>query len=307
MMSTLDIRRAVSRGLLLASLAIPPEPRARILRWHKGLRERRALARSEVVVLSFPKSGRTWFRVMLSRIYAITYGLDRDTPLEGSNFHAREPRVPSVFFTHGNYRDEMSRGRELKAMFAPRKIIFLVRHPADAAVSLYFHNLGGRVDPIKRRMKRMPERMEGISVADFVMSPRWGVPAVIAYLNFWRQFLADCPDTLMVRYEDLRADPKTQLERIARFLGEEFRSDVVAEAIESSSLERLREQERRGDFKSPVMRMRDASDPNSVKVRRGKTRGYVDYLDAGQVATIERLIADGLDPVFGYGPHARVG
>jgi hypothetical protein len=55
------------------------------------------------------------------------------------------------------------------------------------------------------------------------------------------------------------------------------------------------------------MRMRDASDPNSVKVRRGKMSGYVDYLDAAQVATIEGLIADGLDPAFGYGPQARVG
>jgi Sulfotransferase domain len=307
MMPAFDIRYAVSRGLLLASLAIPPEPRARILRWHKGLRERRSLARADVVVLSFPKSGRTWFRVMLSRIYAITYGLDRDAPLDGSNFHAREPRVPSVFFTHGNYRDEMSRGRDLKAMFAPRKIIFLVRHPADAAVSLYFHNLGGRVDPIRRRMKRMPESMEGISVADFVMSPHWGVPAVIAYLNFWHQFLADCPDTLMVRYEELRTDPKAQFERVAWFLGEAFRSDVVAEAIESSSLERLREQERRGDFKSPIMRMSNPSDPNSSKVRRGKLGGYVDYLDTAQVTTIERLIADGLDPAFGYGPLVEGG
>jgi sulfotransferase family protein len=306
MTSAFDLKHAVSRSLLLASLAIPPEPRARILRWQKGLRERRSLAGSDVVVLSFPKSGRTWFRVMLSRVYAITYGLDRDAPLDGANFHRREPRVPSVFFTHGNYRDEMSRGRDLTAMFAPKKIIFLVRHPADAAVSLYFHNLGGRVDPIKRRMKRMPESMEGISVGDFVLDPRWGVPAVIAYLNFWRGFLAHCPHTLMVRYEDLRTDPQTVLERIAAFLGETFPPRAVAEAIESSSLERLREQERRGDFKSPVMRMRDPSDPNSVKVRRGKMGGYVDYLDAAQVATIERLITDGLDPAFGYGSQATV-
>jgi hypothetical protein len=307
MMSAFDLKHAVSRGLLYASLAIPSDPRARILRWQKGLRERRSLARADVVVLSFPKSGRTWFRVMLSRIYAITYGLDRDVPLDGANFHAREPRVPSVFFTHGNYRDEMSRGRDLTAMFAPRKIIFLVRHPADAAVSLYFHNLGGRVDPIRRRMKRMPESMEGISIADFVMSPRWGVPAAVAYLNFWRRFLADCPDTLVVRYEDLRMDPTTELQRVARFLGEAFRPDVLAEAIASSSLEQLREQERRGDFRSPVMRMADPSDPNSSKVRRGKTGGYVDYLDPDQVATIERLIADGLDPAFGYGPKAGAG
>ena len=44
----------------------------------------------------------------------------------------------------------------------------------------------------------------------------------------------------------------------------------------------------------------DRKNPNSFKVRRGKVGGYRDYFDDQQVALIDKLVEEGLDPMFGY-------
>jgi alcohol sulfotransferase len=48
------------------------------------------------------------------------------------------------------------------------------------------------------------------------------------------------------------------------------------------------------------MRPRDANNPASFKTRRGKVGGYRDYFDDGEIAQIDRLVAEQLSPVFGY-------
>ena len=45
----------------------------------------------------------------------------------------------------------------------------------------------------------------------------------------------------------------------------------------------------------------DRREPDSFKVRRAKVGGYRDDFEAEELARIERLIAERLDPVFGYG------
>ena len=50
------------------------------------------------------------------------------------------------------------------------------------------------------------------------------------------------------------------------------------------------------------LKRRDASDPNSFKVRRGKVGGYRDYFPDEQVAELEALMAEKLSPSLGYQP-----
>ena len=44
----------------------------------------------------------------------------------------------------------------------------------------------------------------------------------------------------------------------------------------------------------------DRKNPDSYKVRRGKVGGFSDYFDDNQVNTIEKLIQETLQPVYGY-------
>jgi len=55
----------------------------------------------------------------------------------------------------------------------------------------------------------------------------------------------------------------------------------------------------------------DRGNPDSYKVRRGKVGGYRDYFDDAEIARIDALVTETLDPVYGYGsggdaaPEAR--
>jgi hypothetical protein len=71
--------------------------------------------------------------------------------------------------------------------------------------------------------------------------------------------------------------------------------------VEWGSFENLRKLETSGFFKRGGMTLRDPSDENSFKVRRGKVGGYRDYFTPEQVAELEALVAEKLSPVFGYG------
>jgi hypothetical protein len=45
---------------------------------------------------------------------------------------------------------------------------------------------------------------------------------------------------------------------------------------------------------------KDKSNPNSYKVRKAKVGGYRDYFDDRQIQTLNQLVADRLDSIFGY-------
>jgi hypothetical protein len=45
---------------------------------------------------------------------------------------------------------------------------------------------------------------------------------------------------------------------------------------------------------------KDRKNPNSYKVRKAKVGGYRDYFDDQQIAAMQQLVAERLDPVFGY-------
>jgi hypothetical protein len=236
---------------------------------------------------------------MISRLYQVKYGLPPDEIMELDNFRRANAAIPAIFFTSGSYLSEAHRLPPPRTPFDDKKIIFLARHPCDVAVSYYYH-VGHRVTPHRKDVKGLPA--DQASIHEFVMNRDWGLPAVIAYLNRWAGNLVRIPASLLVRYEDLRRDPTTELRRIAAFLGETFSDEQLAEAVAFADFERLKEKERENFFGSHRLTPRDLANPNSFKVRRGKVGGYRDYFTTEQAAVMDDLVRRTLSPVFGYGP-----
>ena len=58
--------------------------------------------------------------------------------------------------------------------------------------------------------------------------------------------------------------------------------------------------ESRGTFKQGGMRLRDASDASTFKVRRGKVGGYREDFRTEQVAELEALVRERISPSLGY-------
>ena len=291
------IRQAVSGA---ATLVLPQETGVRIERRMRGWEEAAKLPASNGVIVSFGKSGRTWFRVLISRYFAHKYGLAEGSLMEFDEFHRANPKIPVLFFTHDNYlKDYMGHDRKFD-LYGNARVILMVRDPRDTAVSQYFqwkHRMVGR----KKVINGYPDR--AIEVPDFIMGEEAGIPKIIDFMNAWAKDLPRFTNLIIIKYEDLKADTAGELGRALRFLGERPGDAELADAAAFASVENMRkmEQENAGKIAANArLKPGDANDPSSFKVRRAKVGGWRDYVSEDQAAAIDKMVRERLDPVFGY-------
>ena len=297
--------KKLTRFLVLGLLFfLPKEKKIRIDRWLRGKEEFRKLRLADCVIVSFGKSGRTWVRVMLSRFYQLKHGLSARHLIGFDNLHRKNPAIPKLFFTHDNYIKDYTGNRDSKADFYGKKVVLLVRDPFDTAVSQFFQ-WKYRMRPGKKALNQYPQHGSDTSVFDFVMDEDAGLPKIIDYLNLWASESSKIKDLLIVRYEDLRADTAQALERIVNFIGTPGSEADIRAAVEFASVENMRMMEEKKTFWLSGSRMvaKDRKNPNSYKVRKAKVGGYRDYFDDQQIAAMQQLVAERLDPMFGYAPR----
>ena len=295
--------RTTLRHLIMYLLFfLPEESRVRIARWLRGHEDFRKLALADCVIVSFGKSGRTWLRVMMSRFYQVRHGLAQRHLLAFDNLHNKVPAIPRIFFTHDNYLKDYTQESGTKAPYHDKKVVLMVRDPADVAVSQYFQ-WKFRMTSRKKTINNYPAPGEEVSLYDFVMRPEWGLPKVIDFMNGWGREIDQIEKLMVVRYEDLRAAPEEMLRRVLDFVGTPATVDEAREAVQFASIDNMRALEQKRVFWLSGRRMlaKDRSNPNTYKVRRAKVGGYRDDFTPEQLAAIDALIAETLMPVFGYG------
>lgn len=303
-----SLRNAVAKSRRYALLALakplPPERRRALERRLRGWEQVRKLELADIVIVSYGKAGRTWVRMLISRLYQLLYGLP-EVLLGFDNFHSRDGRVPKIFFTHDNYIQDYT-GQRGKSAFRGKRVILLVRNPQDVAVSQYFQ-WKFRMRPQKKALNDYPEDGSDIPIYDFVMRPASGIAKIIDWMNGWASEIDQIAAMTVVRYEDLRADTAGELTRIAEFLGAPADEAAIRGAVEYASIENMRKLEAQRKFwlAGGRMQARDRDNPDSYKVRRAKVGGYRDYFDDGQVARIDELVQEKLSPVFGYGTRTK--
>ena len=123
------------------ALSLLPKPaRVWVSHRYRAWRESQDARACDAMVLSRAKSGRTWLRTLLSRLYQGAFGLPEAQLIEFDNFHAQNPAIPRILFTHGQYLRQKLATADWRARHPEQKIVFLVRHPCDVAVSEYFQS-----------------------------------------------------------------------------------------------------------------------------------------------------------------------
>jgi len=267
----------------------------------RGREQFKKLQLADIIFVSFGKSGRTWLRVMVSRLYQQMYGLPRHTLIGFDNFHRMNKAIPRMFFTHDNYIGDYTGHTDSKVDFYGKKVVLLARDPRDVAVSQFFQ-WKYRLKSSKVAINKYPEEGSDISIFDFVMNSDTGLKWVTGFLNLWAKEAPHIEDFHLVRYEDLKAKPVETLEKLVEFMGAPANTAQIQDAVEFSSYENMKKMEEKKTFWLSGGRMvpRDRSNPNSYKVRRAKVGGYKDYFDDQQVAQIEAYVARHLSPFFGY-------
>lgn len=264
----------------------------------RGYFEHLRLERADYVFVSFGKSGRTWLRVMISRIYQQRYDLAEGSLLEFDNFHRANPEIPKVLFTHDNYLRDYTRDGASKAAFRDKRVILLVRHPADVAVSV-FHQWRHRMRPHKALLNGYPSVGANVTSYEFLMGAS-GLDKVITFMNEWAAEIDGLEQGLVVRYEDLRGDTGAELERVMRFLGVDASSAEIQDAVEYAAFENMKKRESQAESSSDRLRATDLSNPDSFKTRRGKVGGYQDDFSDAEVEAIEARVNETLRERFGY-------
>ena len=298
-----EARAFIARKLILGALFFLPQARRiAIERRLRGKQEFRKLQRADWVVISWGKSGRTWFRVMLSRFYQVRYDLPSNRLLEFDNLHRMKADVPRVFFSHNNYiRDYLNVTDELDH-YRGKKVVLLVRDPRDVAVSQFFQ-WKYRMLPNKKVLNKYPPHGSDTGVWQFVTNPDCGIPRIVGFLNSWARAIPMLAhDLLVIRYEDMRKDPHEVMRRVLDFVGTPGTPEEIDKAVEFAAYENMKKLEEKRLFKGSGARVKpgDSSNPNSFKVRRAKVGGYRDYFDDRQVAAIDAMVTGKLDPMFGY-------
>jgi len=305
----LQIGDGVKKWSVLLPTAMLPTP------WRVGARrhylarlELAKAARTDLLIIGHPKSGNTWLKVMLSRLYQIRHGLPASLIVTSDELARRHPGIPRITATNGYYSYEGAVGEALAAGApdAPlrhKPILLLARNPLDIAVSWYFQftrRQSAHKQELINHFIAHPIDRRTIGIWDFVRHSDIGLPLLIDYLNTWERNLAGLERGLLVRYEDLRAGPGATLKRIVALMGESFTDEEIAEAVAFGSFDNLRQLESKGFFRQGGLTLRNPNDPESFKVRRAKVGGYRDYFTEEQVVELEQLVALRLSPGFGY-------
>jgi hypothetical protein len=266
------------------------------MRWNFSSRGRE-LSGGDAILISIPKSGRTWVRTFLSAYFS--YKLGRQFSLDLTD--RGDAGVPRIIYSHdrfehrtkGNAWDRL-RGKYLipRRTLRRKPIVLLARDPRDAFVSYFIQ--------LTRRNPATPNEIREMSIDTFLRHPRFGIAVMVEVLNGWITEFGDRSDFAVVRYENLRAEPARLFHELLRAMGEkQIDETVFGPAIDFSDFRNMQKLEAAGEFGSKILQPRDREDPESFKVRQGKVGGFRDYLsDESQRYAGE--ICDTLDPRFGY-------
>ena len=318
-----------------AERMVPPRPgtgagtamrRTAVTRQARGPRRRlddspgESSAGQIVWLASYPRSGNTWLRALLTNyleggetpatIDALTGGasaimreaFDDVIGLSSSDLTPEELLVYRPHF-HEALAAELPRPSFVKVhdaclrtahgdlLFPPAATlgaVYLVRNPLDVAVSLaHFWNW-----PIARAAAELNRPEAALS------SPPRGIHEILPQrLSTWSGHVASWLDqgelpVHVVRYEDLLAGPGDTLGAVLRFAGVEPEAVRIARAVEQARFDRLRAQEERSGFQE---KPRTAG----YFFRAGRAGSWRETLSREQVRTITDAHAPLMER-FGY-------
>ncbi len=269
--------------------------------------------RPEIALISFPKCGRTWVRMLLSRAVANHLGIPRDQSVALAFSFAKLAdlcaELPLIRPRHDDV-PHWRRPRELnptKEEFADQGVIFLVRDPRDVIVSLYFELSKRLPKYIDDERAMVPEgirqRVQPFtgSISDFVKQDVGGFETIVSYYNIWAANRRVPQAFMLLRYEDLYNNTREEAYRLLNFIGMNHIADEhVEEAIEFSKFENMRNMETSGKVQDNALKTDSRWDTDAFKTRRGVIGGFREYLQPADVELISQYMVHNLSPYFRY-------
>lgn len=260
---------------------------------------------ADVFLISYPKCGRTWLRLMIGQALVSNHRIRPKNPelvVDLEELAARYNHITRIIVTHdrfshskrilGHGLQKYKKAEELEEskpeyIYGDKKVIFLVRDPRDVIVSYYF------------QATQRDKNFCG-DISTFIRHNRIGIDAVVRFMKMWFDNRNIPQDFLLVRYEDLKRTPYFEFKKILSFLGLTTLSESeIKRIIKMTDFENMKKIEREGKL-GFQLRPRDLDNPESYKVRRGEMGGYVNYLSSEDIDYLNSKIKEQLPLEYGY-------
>lgn len=277
---------------------------------------------------SYPRSGNTWLRFLLTNLFYTDQATQQDAdvfitdqvdqmmkPQDGNPGRDFSEVNPDNFLTLFNedldivWGDKMMRTHcalpQVRGLM-PQSLgfIYVIRHPLDVALSCLDYDLlyNPNLKPEQYRkdyIHRFIETRGASSMAAISYGINW-----VEHVDSWVNNQEDLPG-ILVRYEDMLADTATELRRICKFLDVAIDEEAIATSIHHSSFSQLRKIEEqaiaagdRGSLNNP-----DQFKPRQQEgfrfVNRGKAGVYRSRLTPDERALAAKAFAP-IAQTFGY-------
>lgn len=247
----------------------------------------------DVYIVSYPKCGRTWLRVIFQK-YLMCVG-DYDEGRADKSLYTF-PGGVKILFDHdqGNWVPSPRTREQLQFRFskyAGARVVFLARDPRDVLVSSYYH--------LRYREHIFREGLDA-----FVRDELVGAHKLAAFMNMWMEN-RDVPENFrLLTYENLHEDPLSHVRDLLLFAGVKVDEGALEKAVEDSSFDKMKRMEKSGTLKEPWMRPGSKSGEEAMKIRKGKVGGYREELSEEDVAYLDSVVENELSDEFPYHANA---
>jgi Sulfotransferase domain len=279
----------------LIKYLIPFEIRRKIglyledLSFQRYIEEKKKFKSADIFIVSFPKCGRTWLRLMIGKALINHFNLKVENPLILRTLHNYNAEIPRVAVTHDEKTHKKTGElKKSKLRFRDKKVILLVRDPRDVVVSLYFHY-------------RYRERRYHGELSDFIRERLGSLDTLIMYYNIWAKQRHVPKDFLLVCYENIHKNSEKELQKVLHFMNINYITEKeICESVEWSRFDNMKKMERENRFNSSMLSVECIEDEESYKVRKGKIGGYKEYLSDEDILYINQKISTNLSDYYWY-------
>ena len=211
-------------------------------------------------VISFPKSGRTWLRVMLD-----------DVGVKSN-------------FTHDDFDHVLRRAltdlNPDKSKYLGAGVLLLIRDPRDTAVSGYFQ--------VMRRAN-----LSVTSLPELLRDERHGIRKICHFNRQWFDAGPGMDRFAILTYEQMHRAPAAALAAVAEFAGAALDRRTAELVSSNRSFARMRAAEASGELAQLYSKtFFPGGNPETFKVRRGVVGGYRDYLSEADQSYCEAVLAE---------------
>ena len=215
---------------------------------------------NSAAIVSYPKSGRTWLRMMMAKIIK---EMKYDTDLYEA--------LPALHHTPAKL---------IRAIGTTKiKVVFLRRDEADVVVSSYAE---------KTTSTRSGQKYSD-SISNFIRHPDFGITKALSFNKKWIE------DTFFIEkhsltYEDLKIDPFGEIRKICDFLDLKCSDDIIQSAVEYSSFDNMKKIDNGHPARQEnlLKKYKGNFAKTPGRVRRGMVKGYLKDLNAEDIKYVEK-------------------